>query len=285
MEEAAGLAGIAIERERNEVALRTREAAERDKRLLAETLRDTASVLITTLDLNDTMQHILDNVEKVVPHAAASITLLEGDWMRVAAVVGYPEEAVKAILPLKFPADLPTIQQMVETKTALLIPDTTQSTEWRFYPEAAWVRSFLGAPIVVQENVIGFLNLDSDTVGFFRPEHIERLQTFANQAALAIERAELYSQLQAYAAELEQRVTERTLELQQALASEKELSEVRSRFILTVSHEFRTPLAVILSTLEILKQYGDRLTDDQVEAQFKKTETAIQHLSDLMHKE
>ncbi len=48
-----------------------------------------------------------------------------------------------------------------------------------------------------------------------------------------------------------------------ALARQRELNELRSRFVSMTSHEFRTPLASILSSAELLKDYGDRLPADE----------------------
>jgi signal transduction histidine kinase len=52
--------------------------------------------------------------------------------------------------------------------------------------------------------------------------------------------------------------------LKQALAQEKELGELKSRFVSTASHEFRTPLATIMATVESLEAYRSRMTDEQV---------------------
>jgi PAS domain S-box-containing protein len=49
-------------------------------------------------------------------------------------------------------------------------------------------------------------------------------------------------------------------ELLRSLAQERELSELKSRFVSMVSHEFRTPLGIILSSAEILENYLDRLS-------------------------
>lgn len=49
----------------------------------------------------------------------------------------------------------------------------------------------------------------------------------------------------------------------EALARERELSELKSRFVAVASHEFRTPLAAILSSIELLDDYGARLPDDE----------------------
>lgn len=69
---------------------------------------------------------------------------------------------------------------------------------------------------------------------------------------------------------LEQRVAERTAELQaaqeelhRALATERELGELKSRFVSIVSHEFRTPLGVTMSAVEVLRYYDDKLKPEK----------------------
>src|SRR5690606_33386044 len=55
--------------------------------------------------------------------------------------------------------------------------------------------------------------------------------------------------------ELEDRVLERTLELTAMLEREKELNDLKSRFVSIASHEFRTPLSTILSSAELIENY------------------------------
>jgi len=52
-------------------------------------------------------------------------------------------------------------------------------------------------------------------------------------------------------------------DMREALARERELSELKSRFVAVASHEFRTPLAAILSSIELLDDYGARLPNDE----------------------
>ena len=84
----------------------------------------------------------------------------------------------------------------------------------------------------------------------------------------ATERARTDAAVREVNAALERRVAERTSELERAkedlhsaLAQERELSELKSRFVSLVSHEFRTPLGITMSAVELLRNYLDRLSD------------------------
>jgi PAS domain S-box-containing protein len=71
-------------------------------------------------------------------------------------------------------------------------------------------------------------------------------------------------------------------ELFQALAREKELSELKSRFISMTSHEFRTPLAVIASSAGILKNFFHKLDDEKKVRHLDCIETYVQHTTRLL---
>ncbi len=94
------------------------------------------------------------------------------------------------------------------------------------------------------------------------------------------ERKQAEEKLKQFNQELEKRVRERTLELTaakrdllKALNQEKELGELKTNFVNLVSHEFRTPLSVIVSAADILENYFDRL----------KPEQRADHLRDIRH--
>src|SRR5262249_52668111 len=70
--------------------------------------------------------------------------------------------------------------------------------------------------------------------------------------------------------------------LQQALTHEKELSELKSRFISMASHEFRTPLATILALTETLIAYRHKLPEEQLDERLGKIQDQIGHLKDIM---
>jgi signal transduction histidine kinase len=71
-------------------------------------------------------------------------------------------------------------------------------------------------------------------------------------------------------------------ELHEALEAERELNELRNRFVSMVSHEFRTPLGVILSAAENLESYLDRLRPEQRRQQLEHIMQATRHMGNLM---
>jgi PAS domain S-box-containing protein len=80
-------------------------------------------------------------------------------------------------------------------------------------------------------------------------------------------------------------ITERKqaeLALRQALAREKELGELKSRFVSVASHEFRTPLATILAAAETLLAYRTRLTPEQSERRLHRIVEQVEHLRTII---
>jgi PAS domain S-box-containing protein len=88
---------------------------------------------------------------------------------------------------------------------------------------------------------------------------------------------------------LEKKVHERTAELEGilerlkgALEREKELNELKTRFVTMISHEFRTPLTGILSNTEILERYGDKISEEQRKKMFGAIIDSIHHMTHLL---
>ncbi len=114
--------------------------------------------------------------------------------------------------------------------------------------------------------------------------------------------AEVTERLKAEAAlqqandDLEARVSQRTLELtqanhyqqqlgqqlQQSLAQEQKLSQLKSQIITTIAHEYRTPMSIISSSIGMLEDYGDRLTDHLRNKHFGRVQKAMQRMTDLI---
>jgi PAS domain S-box-containing protein len=90
------------------------------------------------------------------------------------------------------------------------------------------------------------------------------------------------TELASYRKELELKVDERTRELHEALKKEKELSELKSKFVSTASHEFRTPLSAINFAAGSIKKYWARMEPMVIDNKLNKIEDQVKHMTKLL---
>jgi signal transduction histidine kinase len=68
----------------------------------------------------------------------------------------------------------------------------------------------------------------------------------------------------------------------EALVQEQELNKLKTRFIHTASHEFRTPLGIISSSAGLLEDYGDKLNPEKKHKHFRQIQGSIKHMTTLL---
>jgi signal transduction histidine kinase len=83
--------------------------------------------------------------------------------------------------------------------------------------------------------------------------------------------------------ELEHKVELRTQELTEALSKEKELSDLKSRFVSMASHEFRTPLSTILSSVSLIGKYVEANEQDKRDKHILRIRSAVNNLTDILN--
>jgi PAS domain S-box-containing protein len=181
--------------------LRTQKA-EREQRALAEALSDSIAALTSTLDLEEVFDRILENVRYVVPHDTADVMFVKEGVARVVRMRGYGahDPTDRRLTSRLRVAEAAHLQFMCETGQAVIIPDVQNDPEWVSLPGDYWLHSCVAAPIRLQSETLGFINLLSTSSGYFQPIHAERLQAFANYAAIAIQNARLYEKSRELAA-------------------------------------------------------------------------------------
>jgi GAF domain-containing protein len=171
---------------------RAQDAADRE-----HALRDMAAALSSTLNREAIFDIVLDSIERGIPHDAANILILEGGVVRAAAIRGYARQGIDetALRGLRIPVDQASnLRQMVETREPYVVKDTRTFPDWVDTPVTNWVRSYIGVPIYLEEEVIGFISLDSATPDYFDADTASYLQAFADQAAIALKNAQLYQE-------------------------------------------------------------------------------------------
>jgi PAS domain S-box-containing protein len=239
--------------------------AEQQQRQRAEKLREAALALTTSLDRDEVVEHVLAQLQEVVPFDSASVQLLQGNRLEVVAGRGFNNLPELLGLSFLIGADNPN-SKVARTRAPVILEDAWASFEiFRREPYAsAHIRGWLGAPMLVGEQLIGMITLDKREPGFYSQEHARLVQAFAAQAAIAIENARLYASRAALIAELE--------------AKNAELE----RFTYTVSHDLKVPLITIRGFLGFLEQDALAGNIAQVKADMARILSAADKMQQLL---
>jgi sigma-B regulation protein RsbU (phosphoserine phosphatase) len=155
-------------------------------------LLELGTKISVSLDTNQLLEQILDLVFQVVRYDAAGIYLVERQtqWITQQTIRGYDptrEDAVR----LKVGRGLNG--WVAKTGRGVIVPDVTRDD--RYVNARPQTRSEMVAPLRAGAEVIGAFNLESDEPDAYEPEDMELLMTFASQAAVAIERTRLHSEV------------------------------------------------------------------------------------------
>ena len=171
----------------------------------AEQLRALSTVtadISTNLELNPLVASLLETLENLVPYDTATLWFREGDELTIRSVRGF--ENNEDLLGLRTTVhESRLFAEMISTKQPLSISDIRQDDR---FPELPAERlAWMAVPMITKGEVVGVIALDKIEIGFYDNEHGQILTTFANQAAVAMENAELYRQSVDRSRELDRR--------------------------------------------------------------------------------
>jgi GAF domain-containing protein len=200
--------------------------SEEERRRAADTLRQVAQTLTNLLPVDDVMDLILEQLARVVNYDTASLMLREGDILHIAATRGFGPEIKAKIEQLRFNLNEDRyMSQIVRTRQPLVAEDISATPDFVIVEGQQPIHGWIGAPLLLGDDVIGLLTVDSTSHGTYDEDDAQLAFALASQAALAIRNARLYQSERRLAAELEERVQERTAALataNQQLSAEKE---------------------------------------------------------------
>jgi two-component system, NtrC family, sensor kinase len=265
LETFAAQAVIAIENVRlfKELQARNRELTDAlaQQTATAEILRIIAS---SPSDIQPVLDAVAANAARLCNTDDADIRLLDGSTHRSAAHYGsIPSSPVR---PLRHKT---LVGRAVSERQTIHIPDVTDEAVKREFSEGylgdgTW-RTTLVVPLVRDDKGIGIIALRRKYVQPFTSEQIKLLETFADQAVIAMENVRLFNEIQEKSRELE-------------IANRH-----KSEFLASMSHELRTPLNAILGITQVL-QAEARLSkrDDQSEP-LQRIHGAGRHLLTLIN--
>jgi PAS domain S-box-containing protein len=220
---------------------------QRTKGLL--TLYETLIELQAQTDLQSVLGTIIQRAVELVEVHIGGLFLVTADRQRLQLAVAYhlPEELIGQHIQMCEGL----AGRVAQSGNPLMVHDYANwDGRAQIFHNLAACRA-IGLPLTVNSRVIGVLVVvDAVTVGSFNEEEMRLLSLFADQAAVAIEKARLYEQAHLEVAE-RRRVEEA---LRQAYAELQSQTEELHAFAHTVAHDLKNPLNLILGYAGMLEQ-------------------------------
>jgi signal transduction histidine kinase len=263
-------------------------------------LSSTATVSLATLDLYAILKasqaisqeiilnSLTDKLMKILLENAGAktgflILLKEGKLVvEIAGSLAVKGITLRQSIPVEISQQLPVsvINYVARTKESLILDDSAKDSTWASdrYIQQYQPKSILCAPILKQGKLIGIIYLENNLINrAFSGDRQQVVSLLCAQAAISLENANLYQSLQQ--SQVRERVEK---QIRKALEKEKELTELKSRFISMASHEFRTPLTAILSTAELLRYYGQNWSEEKKQSYYDRISKAVQQMNQLL---
>ncbi|PIE34621.1 hypothetical protein CSA56_07185 [candidate division KSB3 bacterium] len=166
---------------------------ETKRRHLSETLRKVAKIVSSSLEQEGVVDLILGQLEHVITYHRATVSILEGAQFRL---IAGRDKMGGEIDSYSFPADkYPVNAQVLIQRQPVLIPDVTDDDRWHTTQTMHGIRSFISAPLLVQDYPIGTLAVGRVDELLYTEEDAQTVFAFATQVAIAIKNAQLHEEL------------------------------------------------------------------------------------------
>src|SRR5215216_1954411 len=167
-----------------------------------EALTNAATTLTASLQSDELVASLLDQLEPVIPFDTATLWLREKGRLSVAAARGFPDTESRLGLTIAM-EDSALFNEMIRTNQGILVGDVRQDP--RFPSVEAPRLSWLGLPLISKYEVIGVLALEKWQANFYDRDHVQVGTTFTSQVAVALENARLFEDSLSRATELDER--------------------------------------------------------------------------------
>ena len=171
----------------------------RERLVEIESLKTLLIAINKSLDFDDTIAGIFNQLRKIIPFDKATVESIQGDSLRVIAYYGYMDEKIRN---MSFPArglDNPAIRA-ISTLRPIICNDVTKDFEGFIQaPGSEPIRSWLGIPLVLEGRCVGLLALDSLVAGVYTDRHVRLASNMAEHLAVAVEHSRQHSLIKAEA--------------------------------------------------------------------------------------
>ena len=232
----------------------------------SETLRESFASIVGTFEFIEIIQHVLEQIQRVVPYDTASVWRVEGNKQLLISGVNLPfdiQTPGTELIVNEWNSAFP----IFEGQVAYILNNNVQEELPDFqYEPHNYVQSWLAIPLKMRGKIIGLIALDGKRKDQFDQHHAQLALTFANQVAIGLENAGLFSDLQVELGVRKNLITE----------LENKNAELE-RFTYTVSHDLKSPLFTIRGFLGYLEQ-------DALAGNHERLKADVQRITDATDK-
>jgi len=222
----------------------------------------------STFDLRSVLNTLVESAARLCEADMAAIARQKGTNYQIVATHGFPAGFNEFIetLPMEPGRGSVTGRALLEGKPVHVI-DVLADPEYAMVEaqKKAGFRTMLAVPLLREGIPIGVLHLDRTVVRPFTDKQIELVETFADQAVIAIENVRLFDEIQ-----------DKNRQLQLA-------SENKSQFLSSMSHELRTPLNAIIGLTEMMVANAARFGTEKALEPLRRVNAAGTHLLSLIN--
>ena len=254
-----------IWRHRDMVRMSTLGTEKQEARQLAQNLHKSGQAVAQSLNKQEVLVSILDNLTEILPCNRASVMLKNGDYLDIVATLGFPpyDRPNEELRVYVGDADDDGIfPQICHSQMSLHIESVPTRADWVQLSHLAPAEVWLGTPLIHNKEVVGMFSITRVDAIPYTAQEIEHAELFASQAAVAVQNALLYERVTHLNHQMEAEVLARTKDLQDAYVQLEKLDQAKTDFIGVMSHELRTPLTVLSGYAQILAQYEKIKQDD-----------------------